>query len=155
MSKAISSPCVGVCSSGIGDEVCRGCKRFAHEVINWNSYTHYERELIQQRLNSFLIKLIRLKIQSIDIKMLNIFISDENITFDESLDVHLRVYGLIKKYRHKAVSPEAWGVRLRPLYKGLSVAALHELIEREFYDLSQAHYERYIKPGIVNRGDPA
>ncbi|MEC7008614.1 MAG: DUF1289 domain-containing protein, partial [Pseudomonadota bacterium] len=34
--KPIKTPCIGVCSTGIGDSVCRGCKRFSHEVIHWN-----------------------------------------------------------------------------------------------------------------------
>ncbi|MDC1160500.1 DUF1289 domain-containing protein, partial [Luminiphilus sp.] len=25
----IRTPCIGVCSTGVGDVVCRGCKRFA------------------------------------------------------------------------------------------------------------------------------
>ena len=35
----IRTPRIGVCSTGIGDAVCRGCKRFAHEVIDWNGYS--------------------------------------------------------------------------------------------------------------------
>ena len=35
----IRTPCIGVCSTGIGDAVCRGCKRFTHEVIDWNGYS--------------------------------------------------------------------------------------------------------------------
>ncbi|MCA4075779.1 DUF1289 domain-containing protein, partial [Pseudomonas kurunegalensis] len=33
--KSIKTPCVGLCSTVYGDTVCRGCKRFHHEVINW------------------------------------------------------------------------------------------------------------------------
>ncbi|MCF8976542.1 DUF1289 domain-containing protein, partial [Pseudomonas edaphica] len=30
--QAIKTPCVGLCSTVYGDLVCRGCKRFHHEV---------------------------------------------------------------------------------------------------------------------------
>ena len=38
------TPCVGICSTTYGDDVCRGCKRFIHEVINWNSFKPEEKE---------------------------------------------------------------------------------------------------------------
>ena len=38
------TPCVGICSTTYGDDVCRGCKRFIHEVINWNSFNPEEKE---------------------------------------------------------------------------------------------------------------
>ena len=31
-----STPCLGICSTTYGDDVCKGCKRFVHEVISWN-----------------------------------------------------------------------------------------------------------------------
>ena len=39
----VKTPCIGVCSTGIGDSVCRGCKRFSHEVIDWNSYSQEQK----------------------------------------------------------------------------------------------------------------
>ena len=42
-----------MCSTGIGDSVCRGCKRFAHEVIDWNSYTPEQKDIVDRRLGDF------------------------------------------------------------------------------------------------------
>ncbi len=28
------TPCVGMCSTTYGDLVCRGCRRFSHEIVN-------------------------------------------------------------------------------------------------------------------------
>ena len=50
----IRTPCIGVCSTGIGDAVCRGCKRFAHEVIDWNGYSQAQKQAIDARLDRFL-----------------------------------------------------------------------------------------------------
>ncbi|NKB97756.1 MAG: DUF1289 domain-containing protein [Pseudomonadales bacterium] len=41
---------MGICSTTYGDLVCRGCKRFAHEVIDWNVYDADQREAIWRRL---------------------------------------------------------------------------------------------------------
>ncbi|MEM6999589.1 MAG: DUF1289 domain-containing protein [Pseudomonadota bacterium] len=45
------TPCVGICSTTYGDLVCRGCKRFAHEIVSWNTYDDGQRDQIWQRLH--------------------------------------------------------------------------------------------------------
>jgi len=44
------SPCIGICSTTYGDLVCRGCNRFAHEVVQWNGYDATQRDAIWARL---------------------------------------------------------------------------------------------------------
>jgi len=34
--KRSGTPCVGICSTVYGDEICIGCMRTYKEVINWN-----------------------------------------------------------------------------------------------------------------------
>ncbi len=46
-----TTPCVGICSTTYGDLVCRGCKRFAHEIVAWNGYEDEQKALVWQRLN--------------------------------------------------------------------------------------------------------
>ena len=45
-----STPCVGICSTTYGDLICRGCKRFSHEIVAWNVYNDDQRERIWSRL---------------------------------------------------------------------------------------------------------
>ena len=53
MSKPMrSTPCVGICSTTYGDLVCRGCKRFSHEIVAWNVYTEDQRERVWTRLQA-------------------------------------------------------------------------------------------------------
>jgi uncharacterized protein len=47
-----STPCVGICSTTYGDLVCRGCKRFSHEIVAWNVYTDDQRERVWTRLHT-------------------------------------------------------------------------------------------------------
>ncbi|MBP9726309.1 MAG: DUF1289 domain-containing protein [Gammaproteobacteria bacterium] len=44
------SPCVGVCSTTFGDDVCYGCQRTYLEVIQWNTLNDQEKDRINQRL---------------------------------------------------------------------------------------------------------
>lgn len=45
-----TSPCVGVCSTSFGDDICYGCKRTSDEVIKWNSLSDEEKNQINLRL---------------------------------------------------------------------------------------------------------
>ncbi len=53
------SPCIGICSTTYGDFVCRGCKRFAHEVTGWNRYADAQREVVWERLSKLLMQSIQ------------------------------------------------------------------------------------------------
>jgi len=52
------SPCAGKCSTVFGDQVCRGCRRFSYEVIEWNRYTDEQKRLIWQRLDEQLDRIV-------------------------------------------------------------------------------------------------
>ena len=60
------TPCVGICSTTYGDLVCRGCKRFAHEIVGWNSYDERQRELVWQRLHELLAQSVRQHLRIVD-----------------------------------------------------------------------------------------
>lgn len=46
----IDNPCIGVCSTTYGDEICRGCKRTVEEIRDWNRYSKEQKENINKRL---------------------------------------------------------------------------------------------------------
>jgi predicted Fe-S protein YdhL (DUF1289 family) len=48
--QVVDTPCVGICSTVYGDDVCRGCKRQFIEVTNWNGYELSEKKSVLQRL---------------------------------------------------------------------------------------------------------
>ena len=50
----IDTPCVGICSTVYGDVVCRGCKRFFKEIIEWNGYEHASKQEVYQRLSQLM-----------------------------------------------------------------------------------------------------
>ena len=45
-----TSPCVGVCSTTFGDDVCYGCHRTYKEVIQWNTLSDEEKDGVNRRL---------------------------------------------------------------------------------------------------------
>ena len=54
-----TTPCLGICSTTYGDDVCKGCKRFVHEVISWNKYSSHEKELVNSRLEEFKVLILK------------------------------------------------------------------------------------------------
>jgi uncharacterized protein len=50
MSSEITTPCIGVCSTIYGDDICRGCHRSFDEIIEWNSLSTEKKHKILDRL---------------------------------------------------------------------------------------------------------
>src|SRR6478735_1040574 len=78
----VKTPCIGVCSTGIGDTVCRGCKRFSHEVIAWNSYTQDERRTVLQRIDALLEQIVTRWVIIKDSDVLHSQLCVQQIKFD-------------------------------------------------------------------------
>lgn len=144
----IKTPCVGVCSTGIGDEVCRGCKRFSHEVIDWNAYSEDQRFMIVQRLELFLTQIVKLKLEVFDSSLLYSKLKNQGVRFSERQNAYCWVVALLKAGASQIDQPEAYGFRLQPEWSGHCLRQMREDIDREFFELSQAHYDRYVAPGM-------
>ncbi len=53
MSQRIVSPCVGLCSTTVGDAVCRGCQRHEDEIRDWFVYSDATRREVMHRLDAW------------------------------------------------------------------------------------------------------
>ncbi len=137
----------------MGDDVCRGCHRFAHEVVDWNAYPDEQRALVFERLDSLLIQIIKNKIQLFDSKQLKSEMYSAKIIFREDSDPHCWIYALLKKTGGEKLDPESWGFRLLPAFASRGLLRVYAELEDELYRLSEAHYQRYVAPGIVASKD--
>lgn len=147
--KVVKTPCVGVCSTGIGDSVCRGCKRFAHEVIDWNAYTQEQRQLIVDRLEQFLVQVVELRFEILDEAQLLRQIRHQQLRFNPEQNPYCWVFDLLRAGASQIDDLETFGLRLKPNWLDHSLPELRDQIDRDFYELSCAHYERFIEPGLV------
>ncbi len=144
--KPVKTPCVGICSTGIGDHVCRGCKRFAHEVIHWNAYSHEQRLVIAQRLETYLAQVVSNMIEVVDRDMLLAQIKHQQIQFKEEQSPYCWVFDLLRAGARQIHDLDAYGLRLQPKWKSTPLSVIRDNIDRDFYALSCAYYERYIEP---------
>lgn len=140
------TPCIGVCSTGIGDSVCRGCKRFAHEVINWNAYSEEERGHIIERLHALLTQVMQARIEIVDQPRLNQQLAAHKVRCQPQLNPHCQAFEAIRTFGSQLLSLDKIGCRAYPEWQHLSVAELKRSIDQDLYRLSCAHYERYF-PG--------
>ena len=147
--KPVKTPCIGVCSTGIGDSVCRGCKRFAHEVIDWNAYTHEQRLIIAERLESFLAQIVQNMIEVVDEKLLLEQVKHQQIQFKPEQNAYCWVFDLLRAGASQIQDVAVFGLRLQPAWANTPLTTIRDNIDKDFYALSCAYYERYISPCFV------
>lgn len=141
----VKSPCIGVCSTGIGDSVCRGCKRFAHEIIYWNSYDEPEKRAIKNRLDTLLVQVVKAKVVVFDADLLRTRLDGQNVKFDGTSDPYTWVYALLVAGAKQVDQLKSFGCDLLPAFSSFSSVDLKHEIDRDFYILSTVHFERYFQ----------
>lgn len=138
------TPCIGVCSTGIGDAVCRGCKRYAHEVIHWNGYSEEQRRAIDRRLEQLLSQVVGAKLAVFDSALLAQRLRAQQIRYPAHRNPLVWVFELLRAGASQIGDTRAFGFELEPGYCAADLTALRDQIDREFFLLSEAHYQRYI-----------
>ena len=150
MDNRVKTPCIGVCSTGIGDSVCRGCKRFAHEVIHWNGYSEIEKRIIDQRLETFLAQIVATKLRVIDSDKLRWQLDTQQITYPKHKSPYIWAYELLRAGASQLNDLADYGLALDAQYRDSKLTELKLAIDGEFFILSDAHYQRYFPSAAAN-----
>ena len=144
MSKSVKTPCIGVCSTVFGDEVCRGCKRFQHEIIKWNAYDDVEKRSVLNRLELLKVQIMQSKVMIIDEDLLRSKLHEYKVKFDEDSDSLCWVFDLLRSGSQSIADPSEFGFDLINS-SVLNLSELKKVMEEELFQLSEAHYQRYFK----------
>lgn len=144
MKEGIKTPCIGVCSTVFGDNVCRGCKRFVHEVIDWNRYTQDQKRAIDRRLEQILTQIVTGKFLILDEKLLMSQLDTQNIVYPVYRNHYCSLYELLRAGAKQIQDTRQYGFLVLPAYRDVSLVELKDVIDREYYEFSQAYYSRYI-----------
>ena len=148
-SGSVKTPCVGICSTTYGDQVCRGCRRFAHEIIDWNRYDEDQKRAVWARLIALRDQVVCGRIQVVDPEQLTARLRRHRIPFSEEDTDATRAWLLLWRGARHIRRLEAYGLRVRGDWAHLSPVELRERIDRDFQTLSEAHYKRYIDPAVL------
>ena len=143
--KKIRTPCIGICSTtSVGDTICRGCKRYSFEVINWNSYSDDEKLAVLSRVEKLNAQIIANRLQLLSEQKLRQGLKELRVPYDETLSPYCWIHNLLKRSHDRLDSLEDFGIGVRPEYRHLSLQELCEQIDREILVLCEAHYARYL-----------
>lgn len=145
--RLLRTPCIGICSTTYGDLVCRGCKRFAHEVTGWNGYRESQRDVVWARLHGLLAESVRVFVTIVDEPRLQAAAQDARVPDAELLPAEVLAYQTMRR-RGLPLATLGLAPRDSPV-AGMDPAedareALRR-IDREFYARSRAYYEASFK----------
>lgn len=146
MSQRPRTPCIGICSTALGDSVCRGCKRFAEEVTEWNAYKDEERWAVLKRLDNLLVQSVKLKFTIIDVQRLREQIQFQQIQCSFDKDPYCWLYDLLRQGAGQIQQLSDYGAQVVEEWRGKSLPALKEKIDLDYYERSVNYYRRYILP---------
>ena len=140
--KRSSTPCLGICSTTFGDEVCKGCKRFAHEIVSWTKYSPEEREIINLRLEQFKIQILKRRFKIFDSDLFASKLDEKAINFNHSLDPLTWIFDLLRAAGSQPINLTDFGIENLVSYDPKTIK---DEINDELRELSEVHFERYFK----------
>lgn len=153
--KTIKTPCIGVCSTSIGDSVCRGCKRFVHEIIGWNGFSPEQKLLVDRRLEAFLTQIVQTRFDLVDEALLKRQITLQQVRVLEHRNSWCQLFEFVRAGASQIREPVRYGFQVLPNHRHISLVQLCHAIDEEFWTLSSAHFERYFKaPAVAPKAEP-
>lgn len=142
----IKTPCIGICSTtSFGDKICRGCKRYNFEVINWNSYSEQEKRAVFARIDLLTEQIMRNKFRINNVEKLQEVMHDFRFFYHPDLSPFWWLHGLLQKYAYRIQTLDEIGVELMPEFKKSGVDEVMNLINEDLHLLSEAHFQRYFQ----------
>lgn len=131
------TPCAGRCSTVFGDAVCRGCRRFNHEVIQWNTYSAEQKQSIWKRLDAQLDQILLPMLPHADLMHVEGFIKGKRIRVYDDSTRGRKLYHALKiceKNKHLALE-SGLGIQ------AAQVKPIWTEFERRVLALATASYE--------------
>lgn len=90
------TPCAGRCSTVFGDAVCRGCRRFNHEVIKWNTYTAQQQHAVWLRLDAQLDQILVPMLPFADLRHVEGFVLSKRVRLRSEASKGRKLYHALK-----------------------------------------------------------
>lgn len=138
--KKVPTPCIGICSTTFGDTVCRGCKRYLHEIIDWNRYSDDQKRLIWVRLDSLPARVLPQYFRLEDPAKLAKGLRTLRIPHRPESPPWSQLLALLRSTAHQEPDLQAFGVARHE--NSISLAQLRDDINQAIYQLAQASYDK-------------
>ena len=128
--------------------MCRGCKRFAHEVVDWNRYSETEKLLVIERLEALNLSAVRSFVRVTNARLLRQRLEAAQVAFNAALAPECWVLPLL----WRGLVPDAgalkkWGLELLESYRDMPLRRLAAALDDACYQLAEDHYGRHFIKG--------
>jgi len=137
-----TTPCLGICSTTYGDDVCKGCKRFVHEIINWPKYSMDERAIVNDRLEEFKLLILKERFKVADKDLFALKLKENAINYNNSLDPLTWIFDLLRASGSQNLDLAQFGITS---LQNFDFKTIKDELNNEMLELSKAHHERYFK----------
>jgi uncharacterized protein len=131
------TPCAGRCSTVFGDAVCRGCRRFNHEVIQWNTYNPTQQTAVWKRLDAQLDQILVPMLPFADLRHVEGFVLSKRVRLRPDASKGRKLYHALKLCEKNRHFTDDSGLGIH--YK--QVRPLWEEFERRVLALATASYD--------------
>lgn len=108
----IESPCIGICSTTLGDDICRGCKRHSDEILRWGGADAQFREEVMQRIEAHTLKIVGLYFTLIDKDQLEQQLNQHRIRYTKRFSPLCWVVDLLRAGAGRIRNLDAYGLQL-------------------------------------------
>jgi len=122
--------------------VCRGCKRFAHEIVQWNGYDDSQQAQVWRRLHDMRDAVVEHYLHITDPALFAAACEQARI---EGETRAAAVYGLLSWLVARQGSLSGVGLGVREGAAEDTALPVLKTIDAEMYARSMAHYERNFK----------
>jgi len=131
------TPCAGRCSTVFGDAVCRGCRRFNHEVIQWNTYSATQQNAVWVRLDAQLDQILVPMLPFADLRHVEGFVLSKRVRLRPEASKGRKLYHALKICEKNKNFTQESGLGIAEQ----QVKALWQEFERRVLALATASYD--------------
>lgn len=131
------TPCAGRCSTVFGDSVCRGCRRFNHEIIQWNKYSLEQKTAIWKRLDAQLDQILLPLLPHYHLSTVMHFLKSKRVRLMPDASLGRILYHALKLCEKLPLLTDESGLGIR----SEAVKPLWKHFEEKVLCLAQASYE--------------
>ena len=96
-------------------------------------------------MQKFKVLILSDKFSIVDDQRLFNFMKDNKIMFNDELNPLCWIFDLLRASSDDKLDLSEYGIEVKSSFKDLTNVELKDLINREFFELSVAHFDRYLR----------
>lgn len=126
----VRSPCVGVCSTTLGDEYCRGCQRSHTQITRWSAMNDAQRDACMQAIDQLREQVAQRFMHVFDAALLERKLLRHGIRYRPEQPPLSRVIELLRVGRGRIQQLDRYGVECQPSTADLDIKALYAALNQ-------------------------